>query len=106
MMTNWLLGRGVGPPGFEVVEPRVVAAELQLDRAGRSVAVLGDDHLGDAWLFVGLVVLGAKKEHDHVGVLLDGPALTKVAEDRPLVRTLLWRAAQLGQRDDRNPQLA
>src|ERR1700682_65385 len=71
MMTKGLFGPWFGPARLQVVEPRVGAAELELDHAGRAVAVLGDDQLGDASPFVGLVVLGAEKEHHDVRILLD-----------------------------------
>src|SRR5229473_1575908 len=88
MMTTALLGSWFWPASLEVVEAGVVAAELELDHAGRSVAVLRDDELGDARPLVGLVVLRPEKEHDDVRVLLDRARLAKVAEDRALVRAL------------------
>src|SRR5437868_3049995 len=95
MMTKGLLGSRLGPPRLQVVEAGVIAPELELDRPGGAVAVLGDVDFGDSGLLVRFVVLGPKKEHDNVGVLLDGSALAKVAQDRSFVRALLWRAAQL-----------
>src|SRR6266853_205928 len=71
MMTTELLGSWFGPARLQVVEPRVVAAELELDHAGRAVAVLGDYELGNAGPLIGLVVLGPEKKHDDVRVLLD-----------------------------------
>src|SRR6266852_8987148 len=71
MMTKALLGSRLGPPRLQVIEAGVVAAELELDHPGRAVAVLGHDHLGNAWFLVGLVVLGAEKEGDDVRVLLN-----------------------------------
>src|SRR5579859_1459822 len=47
-----LFGPGLGAPRLQVVEPRVVAAEPELDRAGGAVAMLGDDHLGNPGLLV------------------------------------------------------
>src|ERR1700682_1058102 len=72
MMTTGLLGSWFWPARLQVVEPRVVAAELELDRAGRAVAVLGDYQLCDAWPFIGFVVLGAKQKHYNVTILFDG----------------------------------
>src|SRR5216683_4717647 len=106
MMTMGLLGAGLGPPRLQVVEPRVVPAELELDHSGRAVAVLGHDHLGDAGALVGFVVLGPEKEHDEVRILLNGARFSQVAEDRSLVRTLLWCAAQLRDGEHRYSQLA
>src|SRR6202521_964202 len=69
MMTTALLGSWFGPARLQVVEPRVVAAELELDHAGRAVAVLGDDELGNPGPLIGFVVLGPEKEHHNVTVL-------------------------------------
>src|SRR6266851_2582338 len=71
MMTTVLLGSWFGPARLQVVEPRVVAAELQLDHAGRAVAVLGDVELGDARPFVRFIVLRPKQKHYNVTILFD-----------------------------------
>src|SRR2546427_8635823 len=107
MMTTGvrLFGTRLGSSCLQVVEPRVVAAELELDHAGRAVAVLGHDHLGDARPLLGFVVLGPIKKHYNVTVLFYAPALSQVAQDRSLVRTLLRCSAQLRDGDDRNAQL-
>src|SRR5216683_5383461 len=105
MMTMGLLGAGLGPPRLQVVEPRVVAAELELDHAGRAVAVLGHDHLCDARALVGFVVLGPKQKHYKITILFDTARFSQVAQDRPLVRTLLRCAAQLRYREHRYAQL-
>jgi len=47
----------------------VVAAELELDGAGRAVAVLRYVELGDTRLLITFVVLGPIKKHDNVSVL-------------------------------------
>src|SRR5256885_14284313 len=101
-----LFSPGLGPPRLQVVEAGVVAPELELDRPGGAVAVLSDVDFGDSGLLVGFVVLGSEQEHDHVGVLLDGAGLTKVAENGSLVRALLWRPAQLRNCYHRDPKLA
>ena len=65
--------------------------KLSLTASGRSVAVLGEDDLGEP-LLVGLlavVVLVAVDEDDEIRVLLDRAGLAQVGEDRPLVVTLL-----------------
>src|ERR1700692_972526 len=85
MMTKGLFGPWFGPARLQVVEPRVVAAEFELDHAGRAVAVLGHDELGDPGPLVGFVVLGPKQKHDNVTVLFDGTALSQIAQDRSLV---------------------
>src|SRR3981081_1076369 len=71
MMTTGLLGARFGPARLQVVEAGVVAAELELDHAGRAVAVLGDVELGDTGSLVRFVILRPEKEHDHVRILLD-----------------------------------
>src|ERR1700716_4010067 len=105
MMTTGLLGARFGPARLQVVEAGVVAAELELDHAGRAVAVLGDDELGNAGALVRFVVLGPEKEHHDVRVLLYRTALTKVAQDRTLGRALFGSAAQLRDCDHRDAQL-
>src|SRR6266568_8700619 len=98
MMTTGLRLRGtrLGSPRLQVVEAGVVAAELELDHAGRAVAVLGHDQLGDARPLLTFVVLRPIKKHDYVRVLFNRARLPKVAQDRALVGALLGRAAQLG----------
>src|SRR5262245_9269098 len=70
----------------EVLEPRELVQERELDAADRAVAVLADDDLRDA-LVLGLrlvlvVDLGAVDEHDEVGVLLERAGLSKVGQLR------------------------
>src|SRR5450759_2612664 len=67
MMTKALFGSWFRAARLQVVKPRVVAAELELDHAGGAVAVLRDDQLRDAGPLVGFVVLGPEKEHYDVG---------------------------------------
>src|SRR5258708_5573442 len=106
MMTTVLLGSWFGPAGLQVVEPRVVAAELQLDHAGRPVAVLGDVELGDAWSLIGFVVLWAKQKHYNVTILFDTSRFSQIAQDRALVWTLFGSAAELRDGDHGDAQLA
>src|SRR6266487_3595730 len=89
--TRRLLRRGGIARGV-VVEPRVFLLEMQLDRAGRTVALLPDDDFGDS--FNALVALRVHRavvellpvdETHHVGVLLDRARLTQVGELRPAV---------------------
>src|SRR5699024_3097392 len=57
----------------KVVEPGVLAEELELERTRGTVSLLADDDLGQA-LVLGVflvVVLVAVDEHDDVRVLLD-----------------------------------
>src|ERR1700704_6323001 len=93
MMTTGLLGARFGPARLQVVEAGVVATELELDHAGRAIAVLGDDELSDAGPLVGLVVLWAKQKHYNVTILFDTSAFTKITQDRALVGPLLRSAA-------------
>ena len=92
----------------QVGELRVPLEERQLDRAGRPVAVLGEDQLGDALRvrLLAVVVLVAVDEHHEVGVLLDRARLAEVGEHRPLVVALLDGAGELRQGDDRHVELA
>src|ERR1700694_1749406 len=106
MMTMGLLRPGFGSAGLQVVEAGVVPAELELDHPGGAVPVLGDDDLGDSGAVLGLVILGPIKKHYNITILFNRPAFAKVAEDRPLVRTLLRRPAQLRDGDHRYPKLA
>lgn len=73
-----LVTEGGRPPGLwvgwsvlHVDEAAVVALEDHGDRLGLAVTVLGDDQVGFAGAFGGLVVhvLAVEKDH-HVGVLL------------------------------------
>src|SRR5919108_4805490 len=95
--TEWLLdttgldralARGV------VVEARVFLLEVQLHGAGGTIALLADDHLGDALdalvrlrVHRPVVELLAINEADDVGVLLDGAGLAQVGELGPPVLT-------------------
>src|ERR1700704_1900333 len=105
MMTKGLLRTWLRPARLQVVEPRVVAAELQLDHSGRAVTVLGDVKFRDAGPFIRFVVLGAKKKHDDVRVLLDAARFSQIAQDRTLVWTLFGCTAQLRDRNHRDSQL-
>src|SRR5688572_4869607 len=79
----------------EVAELRVLPVELELDRAGRSVALLGDDQLGEpVVLFLRVVDLVAVDERNQIRVLLDRARLAQVAHVGPaLVRIALLGAA-------------
>src|SRR5215216_7303151 len=79
----------------------------ELDLAGRTVAVLADDDLGDALVVgVGVVVLVAVEEHDHVGILLEGSRIAKVREQRALVVALLDGATELRYRQHWHVEVA
>src|SRR5262245_12155198 len=75
-----------------VVEARVLLPEMQLHGAGRPVALLADDDLGDAFdALVGLGIdrpvvklLPVDEAHD-VRILLDGARLAQVGQLRPAV---------------------
>ena len=89
--------------GGEVLEPRQVLEEGQLDGVGRPVAVLGDDQLGDARLVVGVVVLGAMKKQDDVGILLDRARFAQVGHPRPFVFAVLDGPVELREGDRPGP---
>src|SRR3954451_12519896 len=90
-----------------VRELGVVLEEDQADRAHRAVPVLGEDQLRAAGVLgVGVVVVVAVEEADHVGVLLDRAGLAQVGEDRSLVGPLLRGAGELRDGDHRDLELA
>src|SRR4051794_18751614 len=71
-----------------VLEARELADERQIDLADRTVALLRDDELREAFRFRRRVVhLIAVDEEDDVGVLLDRTGLAKVRHHRALVLT-------------------
>src|SRR5439155_3570127 len=87
-----------------VVEARVFLFEVQLHRPRRAIALLADDHFGEA--LDALVRLGVDRpvvellpvdEADDIGVLLDGARLAEVGELRAamLPAALLRRPGQL-----------
>src|SRR2546421_11212561 len=93
--------------GRQVCELRIPLEERELDRVGRPVPVLGQDHLGDPLLIrLVVVVLVAVDEHDEVGVLLDRPGLAQGGHDRALVVALLDRAGELREGEDRDVEVA
>ena len=56
------------------VEERILALEAQFYRAGRAVAVLGEDELGEVRLgSLGVVVAVAVEKRDDVGFLFEAP---------------------------------
>src|SRR5258706_11462 len=97
-----------------VVEAREFLLEVELRGAGRPVALLADDHFGDALdALIGLGVdravvelLAINEAHD-IRVLLDGARFAQVGELRPavLAAALLGCARQLRQRHHGDVQL-
>src|SRR5690606_40491147 len=86
----------------EVFKAGVLAEERQAAGADGAVALLADDHLGDALVLGILVVdLVAVDEQDDVGVLLDGAGFPQVGIHRALVGALLHIPAELGQGNHR-----
>ena len=86
----------------------MVGEEDELEIAGRPVALLGDDHVGDPLaLGVALVQLFAVEHDDDVGVLLERARVAQVGQLRlsliPLA--LFGLSGKLRQRDDRDLQL-
>src|SRR5581483_10799490 len=107
----------------QIGEAGEVILEEQLDGAGRAVALLADDRLGDAVdllhlllpllvfhgagarLLVLQVVLLAEDEEHHVGVLLDRARLAQIGELRALVLAVLDLPRELRQRQNGNVKL-
>src|SRR3954453_5458716 len=90
-----------------VGELRIVLEEDQADGGNGARPGLGEDQLGPAGVLgVGVVVVVAVEEADHVGVLLDRAGFAQVREDRPLVGTLLGCAGELRDGDHGNLELA
>src|SRR3989440_2322774 len=93
----------------EVGELRLLIDEEQLEFSGRSIAVLGDDDLGDVAPVLGDVVVVktlAINEEDEVRVLLDAATFSQVRKLRTVINPFLRLATQLRAGDDRNLQLA
>src|SRR5271166_4954173 len=92
---------------LEIIESRHRRLELQVDGAGRAMALLADDDLGLAvhrshlqlpfrvligpgsWLLVAEIVFLAEYEHHDIGVLLDGARFAQVRELRSFVVAVL-----------------
>src|ERR1700730_6262281 len=75
----------------EILESGEFADEGELDDAGRAVALLGDDELGDTLRFGGrlapvAVHVLAVDEHDDVGALIEGARFAQVRELRTMIR--------------------
>ena len=91
----------------EVGELRVPLQERELLGADRAVAVLREDHLGEAPILrVLVVVLVAVEEHHEVGVLLDRAATREGRRGAAACRAALDGARELRQRDDRHLEVA
>ena len=71
---------------FRILEPGKLASEREQHVACGTLTVLGNDDLCHAMqvatviILIDMVVLGTVNEDDHIGILLDGSRLTKVAE--------------------------
>src|SRR5262245_52276122 len=107
--TRVVAGGPLCVPPLRIHEGGELADEMEIDGAGRTVALLADDELGLP-LEVGIVLLVdllAEEEEDDVGILLDRAGLPKVRKLRPLVSrpALLRRAGELRQCENRNVQL-
>src|ERR1022692_870038 len=76
----------------------------QPDGRGRSVAILGNNDFSH---IVGGVVIDDStiNKHYHIGILLNGAALTQVRQHRSLIITSLQSSVQLGKRNNGDVQL-
>src|SRR5690606_5160309 len=105
--------KGLAVLGRRILEPGVLLDEVQVHGPDRPVALLADDDLGlvldlAALLFghvAAEVPLLAVDEHDHVGVLLDGPGLAQVRQLRAVIGPRVDGAVELRERDDRDLEL-
>src|SRR5271166_3974642 len=81
--------------GRQVLEARGRVLEGQLDEAGGTVALFGDDEFGDAFEvgIVLLVDLFAEDEGHDVGVLLDGAGFAQVGELWTMVASAAFGSA-------------
>ena len=98
--------------GVVVGEFGEVLHEFHLDRVQGAVTVLGQNQLAQArcvnpvWVLCDAVILGAVDEGHNVRVLLNGPGLTQVRQQRPLVPSPGFHVpAQLRQRNDGHVKL-
>ena len=90
-------------PPVDGGEGGVLGKPLEFHRLGLTVAVLGDDALGQIVVFAVLIVVVVPvEEHDDVGVLLDGARLAQVGEHGALVGAALRSAGELGEADHRH----
>src|SRR5690349_12047264 len=98
----------------EVVEPGEFFSEDELRHPRRAVALLSDDYFGEALDTLvrfgvdrPVVKLLAIDEAHDIGVLLDRAGLAQIRQLRPpvLAATLLRRARELRDREDRHIQL-
>src|SRR6202022_3803881 len=88
-----------------VDEPGLGLEKHQRHLTGGPVAVLGDDQLGLVALNVRVVQPFPVQEYDEIGVLLERPGLSQVAELGSMVSALLRRAGKLAHRDHRDIEL-
>ena len=66
-------------PPLQVLEARVLLDEGHFDTSGGAVSLLADDELRDPSIVRGSVVLlFAKNEDNHVGILLERARFTEV----------------------------
>src|SRR4026207_128581 len=88
---------GLGLALGEALERSVLGDERHLDLAGRPVALLADDDVGDpiALLRLQAVALRPVQEEDHVGVLLQRAGLPQVRQLGLLALAGLHRAGEL-----------
>ena len=79
--------------------------EVEFNFSDRPMTVLGHEKFSDIGWFVAIflmVIIGTVKEHNKVGILLDGAGFTKVREDWTGVVTAGHTTRKLSKGDDRN----
>src|SRR5215213_9294770 len=92
---------------LQIGEARRAVEEAEVDRTYGTVAMLGDDDLGDALLLrVILVLVFPIDEDNDVRILLNRARLSQVGKHRPVIGAALYRVGELRQGDHRHIQLA
>ena len=90
---------------YKVQELGLFLLKKELKLPGRAVAMLGHNYVRQAG-FIGILFDLTVDEDDHIRVLFDGTRLSKVREDRPLIRPEFDGPRELGDGHQGNPQFA
>lgn len=80
-----------------VFESHEFLAPGESDDACGSAAVFGDDDFGFAGSIFGVIGIRSVQEHNHVGVLFDGPAFAQVGQSWSFVFSQFNASIELGE---------